>query len=156
MKIIFLDIDGVLVTPASLYNIPNKKLIDVFCRTRVCRLNKIVQETNAKIVLSSSWRIGNTLDVMDTYLIHNGLQYTLYDKTPSFGQRSEEITHWIKNNQPIVSYVILEDDVTDTMEEEHSGHIVKTKWWPTKEVAKDYGLLSEHVSKAINILNTKN
>ena len=62
MKVIFLDIDGVLNTEQTFIDIHNEwKVtgnrrieIDEF---RVQFLKRIVEETNAKIVLSSSWKI---------------------------------------------------------------------------------------------------
>ncbi len=61
MKIIFLDIDGVLNHMYWLKKMKgvegDKKFFDPDC---VRRLNTITDKTGAKIVLSSSWRIGKT------------------------------------------------------------------------------------------------
>lgn len=52
MKAIFLDIDGVLITPKQARN-PNDKSADATC---VANLNQIVEQTGAKIIISSSRR----------------------------------------------------------------------------------------------------
>ena len=62
MKIIFLDIDGVICTPKTDF-----RYLDIRC---VNHLNNIVEDTGAKIVISSSWRYGRTL---------KGLQNLLYN-----------------------------------------------------------------------------
>jgi len=55
MKLIFLDIDGVLATQATRYN-----YLDVEC---VARLDRVLEATGAQIILSSTWRLG--LDVSE-------------------------------------------------------------------------------------------
>jgi len=64
MKIIFLDIDGVLNHQLWFKNQKNKKVIDtdleynrsMIDETRVDLLNDLIKETKAKVVISSSWR----------------------------------------------------------------------------------------------------
>ncbi|MBP3534398.1 MAG: hypothetical protein J6J53_00140 [Muribaculaceae bacterium] len=54
MKLIFLDIDGVLNSYKFLQNLPEDSFgID---NTRLPILKRITDSTDAKIVLSSSWR----------------------------------------------------------------------------------------------------
>ena len=62
-KIIFLDIDGVL-NHEDFYRSGNKKFIAIdpdysyqsFCPNSKMWLNKLIEETDAKIVISSTWR----------------------------------------------------------------------------------------------------
>lgn len=116
MKVIFLDIDGVLDTLDSGW-----KLDSVLIQ----RLKDVVEETDAKIVLSSSWKIG-CKDAEDfrkkmnhpPYLIdyRNELVMWLIDNvddvTDNRGPaRGNEIQRWIYNHKAdIESYVILDDD----------------------------------------------
>ena len=53
MKIIFLDIDGVLNTISNWGSRPIEKRFSPGC---VAALNKITEHTGAKIVISSSWK----------------------------------------------------------------------------------------------------
>ena len=60
MKIIFLDIDGVLNTYNSM---------DRFCPKAVSCLNEFVQESGAKVVISSSWRLSWKIEEMREYFV---------------------------------------------------------------------------------------
>ena len=50
MKVLFLDFDGVITTYDSRWCIDTEKLN---------LIDKIIQQTDAKIVVSSSWKVGN-------------------------------------------------------------------------------------------------
>lgn len=58
-KIIFLDIDGVIATPETIIR-------GAWGLTPECqkKLGKIIEKTNAKIVVSSSWRLKNTEETL--------------------------------------------------------------------------------------------
>ena len=88
MKVIFLDIDGVLnsreydarcaLTGSDLMR-PDPKL--------VVRLLAAIQPFDAKIVLTSSWRLDKTIQ----------WPFPVYDVTPRVdGTRAEEIKAWLK------------------------------------------------------------
>ena len=96
LKLIFLDIDGVLTLQPT-FTIDDRKIKN---------LEKIVNSTGAKIVLSSSWRVGNPPTVRRTidFRIKTGqlnqenqhqkwLIDNLFDCTPrqNNGHRGEEI-----------------------------------------------------------------
>lgn len=147
MKIIFLDFDGVLSHYNSGYNIDPEK---------VELLLKIVEETGAKIVISSSWRYNtveltkkklgdlsffeHTIDVTPrlTYVVDGG-----YHSVP----RGEEIKCWLKKHKNIDNYVILDDEVNDMLFYQ-KDHIVETDMYT--------GLSEKHVKQAIKILNNDN
>ena len=57
MKIIFLDVDGVLNSQDLLERCGEDKLVPIDEENIRC-LKEIVDETGAEIVLSSSWRFG--------------------------------------------------------------------------------------------------
>lgn len=74
MKVIFLDIDGVLnnndyYERRSKGLINNKHDIDELL---ISRVNDIVEATNAVIVVSSTWRLGG-LSKVNNELINSGL-----------------------------------------------------------------------------------
>ena len=152
MKVIFLDIDGVLNTDAYRENTEVDYFENPVSEVHMCLLEYLVKKTDAKIVLSSTWReywepgeiqsdrFGNYINkLFEKY----GL--AIFDKTPELRDRSEEIDEWIKLHQgEIESYVIL-DDFDFDWSEENEKYLVKT----TDEV----GLDEEAVARALRILN---
>ncbi len=121
MRIVFLDIDGVLNTDraARMNQDPNRLDFD---RAALEQLKKIIVETGAEIVVTSTWRIHReTGGFLWTELLRNlaevGLEDTIIDITPVLDDalrtrdRWKEIEDWLKRQeQPIDSYVILDDE----------------------------------------------
>ena len=128
MKIIFLDIDGVLnheafyrerhqrVMNGEKINHPYSE-IDTKC---VDNLNKLIEDTDAKVVISSTWRHSG-IDYCRDVLEYHGFKGEIIDITPNLrGQgclRGNEILQWIRDNHALVGdyynfteYVILDDD----------------------------------------------
>ncbi|KKN16786.1 hypothetical protein LCGC14_0972480 [marine sediment metagenome] len=104
MKIIFLDIDGVLNTVQTLQR------CDGFIGMSpilVKRFNKLVKDTGAEVVLSSTWRLAkNWRKVM----AKNGLDMKFLDRTVRLNAiRGEEIQEWLDRHD-VEKYVILDDD----------------------------------------------
>ena len=107
-KIVFLDIDGVLNSEEWAKKRFNKLVSDDICDSDVDtnainRLIKFLDDTNAKIVLSSSWR---SLNVQSTILEFSTFNHELLKKlipyiigvTPRFYEyrkRGNEIKYWI-------------------------------------------------------------
>lgn len=157
MKVIFLDIDGVLNheqhykwlmetdEPTPLQRVyPYSEFNPKSCQL----LNDIIKETGARIVVSSSWRLDgiHRMNILFKYL---GLP-NIYDITPSlcerFGSlcRGKEIDKWLSEHPEVDKYVILDDD-TDMLPKQIS-FFVKTN--PYED-----GLNVECKDKAIEILN---
>jgi hypothetical protein len=128
-KIIFLDIDGVLnsVKSAKTYHKKyggngyggffNKDdtptLRNVLWDKRCVRfLGKIIEETSAKVVLSSTWRKSFEVPVFQAMFKLYGLtSLDIIGKTPSLenGIRVEEIQQYI-DEALVKTYLILDDD----------------------------------------------
>ena len=120
LKIIFLDIDGVLNNQLMYENrediIGGKGKISKKC---LDLLNHIIEKTNAKIVLSSTWRSDED---KEEFLYGIGLKGEIIGKTPHLSfkgaLRGNEILQWIKDNRELLgcdydlfnSYIILDDD----------------------------------------------
>lgn len=145
-RIIFLDIDGVLVNRRSftIYKKPGKHcMADPDC---VAALNHITDTTGARIVLSSTWRKGRSVANIRSLLKSWGVKAHVIGKTPILdGQvgriwisvdRGTEIAHWLKNKAPC-EFVILDDD-GDMNSIAH--RLVQTKF--------DEGLTMKHAEKA--------
>lgn len=156
MKVIFLDIDGVLNhenhykwlmetdEPTPLQRVyPYSEFNPRSCKI----LNRIIDETDAKIVLSSSWRLDG-ITRMNNLFKYFGLP-RIYDITPSlcerFGSlcRGKEIDKWLNEHPEVTKYVILDDD--SDMEEHQLPFFIKTD--PYKD-----GLNNEIANKVIEIL----
>ncbi|NUQ73314.1 MAG: hypothetical protein HUU21_07145 [Polyangiaceae bacterium] len=151
MKVVFLDIDGVLNRLALIGS--GGRPLDRLDAAAVSRLGEIVARSGAKVVISSSWRAHRTLDELRAMLSELGFSGEVIDKTPEleaslygdpFLVRAREIKAWIEaQREPIESYVILDDAYLD----EAAQHLVKTE--------TTAGLLDEHVALALEILGER-
>ena len=145
MKVIFLDVDGVLNSEDDLLiyraknNITGCILYTEVEDRPLKLLKEIIDKTNAKIVVSSSWRtdcdrsgkksiFGNELY---TKLVNRLADYDIevYDITPSLKsdtQRGDEIREWLLEN-PIDDFIILDDD-SDMCEFLNTDRFIKTTY----------------------------
>ena len=168
MKIIFLDFDGVLNSSsysASLSDAgkPTKDENghELFDPETAKRLNRIVDETEAKVVISSSWRylgltalkemwrkrglhgqlIGMTsMHAVDEYIMEHGLNW-LEKGTITGSPRAVEIEAWLHEHDHIDNYVILDDMPMSSALETHFVQINPI-----------LGLSDAQAAKAIEIL----
>ena len=134
MKVIFLDIDGVVNCWDTKERAPSK-VIGVEQRL-IAYIKEIVDATGAKIVLSSTWRKDwafNLLNGIDwDYLRTEFAKQDLYffDYTPSRkdSHRGEEIKEWLENTgYDVESYVVIDDEMYD-IRDLHEGHMVQTSF----------------------------
>jgi 16S rRNA C1402 (ribose-2'-O) methylase RsmI len=123
MKIIFLDIDGVLTIPRLSWDDPKTEyeLKKVIRPEKIELLNHVINETNAKVVISSSWRIITSLYEIKEAFEENGFVGVVYDITPGkfqideknniWSQRGHEIQKWMDRfPRKIESFVIVDDN----------------------------------------------
>lgn len=119
MKVIFLDIDGVLNSRAydRKRNWNEQSDID---ETRLTLVKEIVDATEAKIVLSSTWRQHwdkktECCDEDGQYINKTFAKFglSIFDKTPNLGitaLRRDEISKWMKETEEVIdSFVIIDD-----------------------------------------------
>jgi hypothetical protein len=149
-KIIFLDFDGVLVNRKSYFlGSGDRTPADSDC---VEVLNKIVELSNAAIVISSAWRIGRSLAELKDILLSWNVKAKVLDKTPNGTMirgihvglpRGKEIDSWLRNNDryQVESFVILDDDIDM---QPHIRKLVRTEF--------DVGLTRAHIFPAMQIL----
>lgn len=137
MRVVFLDIDGVInhcnthhhVTPTTQEPLP----IPIDPRCMEC-LNRLIAETGAKIVISSSWRAEAHWTRLGPALVRQGLVADVIGETPDLPnnrlwlanweirhgvpfdferlKRGWEIAEWLAAHPEVTSFVIL-DDVSD-------------------------------------------
>ena len=154
-KVAFLDIDGVLNSVAyDRRRTAQEGNIDV---SRLPLLKRLVEEGEARIVLSSSWRrhwererdgcdsIG--MEITDIFAAH-GL--SIYDKTPVLPSRdrAEEIRAWLAENGQVEAFVIF-DDIAFGWGEDLQEHLIKTN------PRIGFGLEEKHIQAALELLNGK-
>jgi hypothetical protein len=153
MKVIFLDVDGVLncVDTTDLcggyVGIENAK---------VKLLRRIVEATGAEIVLTSTWKDGwsktdkdKKQDVFGCFLDRELERecLTILDKTEDDGvHRGKGIRDWM-NGRDVESFVILDDKNYDYRKCGLSPYHVKTEFYD-----ENGGLNEEHVARAIGVL----
>lgn len=111
MNVIFLDFDGVIInTPGSKQRQPFTEFDPYHCQL----LNQITSATEAKLVLTSSWRYA---DAVEQDLIKSGVIGEVIDKTPDLlnpdkqhylETRAEEIKLWLSNHL-VENFIILDD-----------------------------------------------
>ena len=156
MKLIFLDVDGVLNhagckihTPSGYYFVEEDRL-QLLC--------EIIEATGAKVVLSSSWRKGyydyaagkKTSDATDYLLLEQKLAecgIEIIGYTPMFdtAYRGSEIAAWIKEHQELdIEAILILDDDKDM--KPLSSFLVRTSFFN--------GLTKKNAARSIEILNS--
>lgn len=128
MKIIFLDIDGVL-NHERFYKERFAKRYEEGAIAypyseidpeSVQNLNQLIKDSDAKVVLSSTWRHSGLEYCLDVLKFH-GFEGEIIDVTPDLRSndclRGNEILKWMKDNKNLIGdyynfteYVILDDD----------------------------------------------
>jgi len=157
MKVIFLDIDGVLNSNRWLDG-RRKELFDrmqktgehpwrdVIDRRAVLKVNQIVEATSAKVVISSAWRHQHSWKTMQEYLNYHGFRGKVVGQTPakmSLYDRWAEIRMWLSYAETQPNHIVILDDIHDM------GKFKNFHVWIDEEI----GLQDEHVDKAIEILS---
>lgn len=151
MKIIFLDIDGVLAVSKQEYD----KYGALFHNNFVDNLKHIIDETDAKIVITSTWRFSGYLTILELWENRN-LPGQVIGITPDLSEmhRGAEIESWIIQNE-VKDYVIIDDD--NDMYHDQLPYFVQTYGNTDHSDCVDlgYGLTKECAEQAIKILNSK-
>jgi hypothetical protein len=151
MKIIFLDIDGVMNCAKYakyLYRSGHPGLrMRRFPPTAIRALNWLLEDESIKIVISSTWRKYWDIEDLRKHFEKQGASTSnrIIGYTPVFYNkpRGDEIEAWI-NSHSVSNFVILDDD-------SDMGN-VKSNFVKT---SNRYGLTMKHARKAKEILNKK-
>ena len=156
MKVIFLDVDGVLNevstetrSPSGFQGVDDNKIE---------QLARIVKKTGAVIVLSSTWRYEfmqdepNSVSPDGEYLVNKLKEHGLeiFGMTDNLGGhiRGKEIYKWLTNSpEPVSHYVILDDNFFRDFD-----YYLITKYWVRTNYLSG-GLTKEAANRAIAILS---
>ena len=162
MKIIFLDIDGVLNT-SDIFD--SKIEIDEF---RLEYLKEIIEKTNAKIVLSSSLIrhfenengviVPRTLMGKRLYDLFQKCGVKIYDKiSNNSNEREKQIKEWLSTKEDIESFIIIDDE--PSMFFDLYDRLIQTSKVKRNEILMDMddctGLCEKHIRIAVDMLNSK-
>ena len=151
VKIIFLDVDGVLNIMSNSYRTFMKPYGQHIEPHLVQRLNYLIETTDAFIVVSSSWRYD--MEDLEKQMTEQGFKYPdrLVDKTrktsDGFRWRGEQIRDWLDNNH-WDEYVVLEDEPVDVC----GAYCAVIPMTRVVHVDMNEGLQHKDVVKAIEIL----
>ena len=136
-KILFLDIDGVLL-PGRAYMLPNQTnnpYVTVFDPCAVAMLNEVCRKQDRKIVLHSSWIKHQTHEWLKNHLAEQGVDVDyLHEDWPTnreLGWRYDRVNEWLARHPEVTDYVIVDDEPENNrmalvMEERHKGHLLLT------------------------------
>jgi hypothetical protein len=104
MKVIFLDIDGVLNCAST----PNpRKFPYVVDRKLLARFKKLVDRTGAKVVLSSTWRC----DPVGVFAAkHWGVPFIDVCPDKPRSPRRREITSWLADHPKVTRFAVIDDE----------------------------------------------
>jgi hypothetical protein len=109
MNVLFLDVDGVLNCRGDYSR--STCNVDLIPDRTLKILKRIVDNTGAKIILSSSWRFGCSAAVRDRL---DTVGLSLHDmtttETMNDPRRGAEIDLWLRENSGVISVAILDDD----------------------------------------------
>lgn len=104
MKVIFLDIDGVLNSK----NTPNpRKLPYIVDRRLLARFKRLLDRTGAKVVLSSTWRY-------DSAGLYSAKRWGIpfIGVTPDLPKRPrrDEVLTWLKKHPKVTRFAVVDDE----------------------------------------------
>lgn len=147
MKVIFLDFNGILDTYENM---------DVIDSDNLNRLKRIIDECNAKVVLTTSnknnyYRSGMIRGILK-YIIDSLLEagIDVIGMVPMLDSREDEIHAYLDMHPEVEEFVILDDDYD--MPSFRDNLILL----PSQMIGiEQRGLEDEHVEKAISILGIK-
>ncbi len=151
MKVLFLDIDGVLnsrqwylrnrdeiALQSGLMYRHQEELDPAACRL----VNELCTEFSLAIVVSSTWRRLHKLGEIQVMFANRGLHAPVISATPQLrsGFRGQEVDEWLYDNPGVTKYVILDDDGDFKPEQP----LIQTNW--------DYGVCPADIDAARRLL----
>lgn len=160
MKFVFLDIDGPMNTRNHMLKCSDNNIpfYFEFIGKRICHLdpncidnlNTLLNKTQAKLVICSSWRYFSTPEWFTLFLHNQGLKFNTFDFTPNLEliglERADEILEFLKLYESNLEEWIVIDDSIGELKKLDKNHII--------HVDTLSGFNSTHLSRAIRLLNS--
>ena len=128
-KFLFLDLDGVLI------------FHNTFSQEKALFVQEIINQTDVKIILSSSWRFDESMiEMLENY-------FPIASVTPQLEKqpRRQEIKSWLKSNCENFEKAVILDDQPDAML--HHSKILPI------QTDSAFGLTNEQALTIIEFLN---
>lgn len=150
MKVLFLDIDGVLTHRGTLKQPEAETFLErkiaQLDKRAIERLNTIVDSTGCAVVVSSVWRKVMEKNTIQYALNRAGFRHMILDVTgPDADSRGEEITQWCDNwKYPITQICVLDD--SDAISPYEDVHV---------QPSLQDGMQPEHMKRVITILGQR-
>lgn len=153
MKVIFLDIDGVLNTEKRLLNNNGELYVE---KDKIELLKEIIDKTKAKVVLSSTWRVLAQSKDSKEYPKYEAFEIELekhgiaiFGYTPVFlDYRPLEIKMWLESqSDQEICFVSLDDDFEKKDYDKYGigDCLIKTDF--------STGMTEAHAKRAVELLN---
>lgn len=148
MRVLFLDIDGVLNDSDFIHHskYPHLDTLDHLNPECITHLNTIVDRTDCVIVISSTWRILHSLEHIVSLLSEKGFRHParIIDMTDTDrGIRGQQIHRWLLAHQGLVAGMCILDDDSDM--DPYMPWLIKTNFF-------DGGLTGDHVGPVVDCL----
>ena len=147
MKLLFLDVDGVLNNHTILNS------IDILGEEQLVLLKSLVNMSECKIVLSSTWRLfpESRAELQSAFLRHDIPSWIGVTPSISKKPRSVEITSWLRNNVKVPTIAAGIDDDEDIDIGIDHGLPVKFKAFKTNY---NHGLTLEIMQDTVKWFNS--
>lgn len=134
MKVVFLDFDGVINSHQSAEFWHNKRdqekwenemyaswqgtlreyIAQEFCPIAMSNVEELIRRVpDLKIVVSSTWRLGETVESLKKIVYPSKLiADAIVDVTPRFigNQRGDEIQDWLTRHPAVTKFIIIDDN----------------------------------------------
>lgn len=148
MKVIFVDVDGVLNSDDFIDSVKGKQDIDI---KTVLLLKRVIEETGAKIVMDTSFRYTKLFLKVQEMLLQNGI---MFDKTPFIdNERGKEIKQYLSERKDIEDYILLDDVIFPDFDDELLNHLIKMDDTDSRGIGK--GLQEKDVEEIIRRFGRK-
>jgi hydroxymethylpyrimidine pyrophosphatase-like HAD family hydrolase len=148
IKVLFLDIDGVLNTDRQQWHCQMNCITPIdefgyeFDHKAVDNLATILEETGAEIVISSSWKFLG-LQTLQKMWEDRKLPGTILDITPDGKSKGWEIDEWLMECESQVNRYAIIDDENDILPKQ-LNHFVQTN--------SQFGITCKDAERVITIL----
>ena len=119
--------------------------------SKIVLLKKSLDETGAKVVLTSSWRYTRKAQELKQLLLSYGI---IVDCTPFIdNERGIEIKKWLQGHNDVQDFVILDDEIFDSYDEKLMEKLIKIS--DTNGINYGEGLQPKHIQEIIQRFRKK-